>query len=41
MAPEVAGRIVQLLVADNKYVRKGDLLMEIDPTNYSIAVQSS
>src|ERR1700722_7022328 len=33
MAPEVAGRIVELPVVDNKYVRKGDLLMEIDPTN--------
>jgi multidrug resistance efflux pump len=38
MAPEVAGRIVELHVTDNKYVRKGDLLMVIDPTNYSIAV---
>ena len=38
MAPEVAGRIVELRVADNEYVRKGDLLMAIDPTNYTIAV---
>jgi multidrug resistance efflux pump len=38
MAPEVAGRIVELRVADNEYVRKGDLLIEIDPTNYKIAV---
>jgi multidrug resistance efflux pump len=38
MAPEVAGRIVELHVTDNQYVRKGDLLMVIDPTNYSIAV---
>jgi multidrug resistance efflux pump len=38
MAPEVTGRIVELPVVDNKYVRKGDLLMVIDPTNYSIAV---
>jgi multidrug resistance efflux pump len=38
MAPEVAGRIVELDVIDNKYVRKGDLLMVIDPTNYEIAV---
>ena len=37
MAPEVAGRIVEPPVADNKYVRKGDLLMTIDPTNYTIA----
>src|SRR5690348_6461085 len=38
MAPEVAGRIVQLPVADNQLVRKDDLLMVIDPTNYKIAV---
>src|SRR4030088_79574 len=41
MAPEVAGRIVELHVVDNKYVRKGDLLMVIDPTNYTIAVSQS
>jgi RND family efflux transporter MFP subunit len=38
MAPEVAGRIVELPVADNQLVHKGDLLMVIDPTNYKIAV---
>jgi multidrug resistance efflux pump len=38
MAPEVAGRIVHLPVADNQFVHKGDLLMIIDPTNYRIAV---
>jgi multidrug resistance efflux pump len=41
MAPEVAGRIVELHVVDNKYVRRGDLLMVIDPTNYSIAVSQA
>jgi multidrug resistance efflux pump len=41
MAPEVAGRITELHVLDNKYVRKGDLLLVIDPTNYSIAVSQS
>jgi RND family efflux transporter MFP subunit len=38
MAPEVAGRIVELPVADNQFVHKGDLLMVIDPINYKIAV---
>ena len=38
MAPEVAGRIVELPVSDNQFVHKGDLLMVIDPTNYKIAV---
>jgi multidrug resistance efflux pump len=37
MAPEVARRIVELPVADNQFVHKGDLLMVIDPTNYAIA----
>jgi RND family efflux transporter MFP subunit len=38
MAPEVAGRIVKLPVADNQLVHKGDLLIVIDPTDYKIAV---
>jgi RND family efflux transporter MFP subunit len=38
IAPEVAGRIVELPVVDNQSVHKGDLLMVIDPTNYKIAV---
>src|SRR5215467_1905102 len=38
IAPEVAGRIVELPVADNQFVHKGDLLMVIDPTDYTIAV---
>src|SRR5229473_4683763 len=38
MASEVAGRIVELPVADNQLVHRGDLLMVIDPTNFKIAV---
>jgi multidrug resistance efflux pump len=38
MAPEVAGRIVELHVRNNQIVHKGDLLIVIDPTNYRIAV---
>src|SRR4051794_21402044 len=38
IAPEVAGRIVELPVADNQFAHKGDLLMVIDPTNFKIAV---
>jgi multidrug resistance efflux pump len=39
MAPEVAGRIVELPVADNQFVRKGDPLMVVDPTNFAIAAR--
>ena len=38
MAPEVSGHIVELGIADNQFVHKGDLLMVIDPTDYKIAV---
>jgi RND family efflux transporter MFP subunit len=38
VAREVAGRIVELPVADNQFVHKGDLLMTIDPTDYRISV---
>jgi multidrug resistance efflux pump len=41
MAPEVAGHIVEMPVVDNKHVRKGDLLMVIDPTNYEIGVSQA
>jgi multidrug resistance efflux pump len=38
IAPQVAGQIVQLPVADNQFVHKDDLLMVIATTNYKIAV---
>jgi multidrug resistance efflux pump len=41
IAPEVAGQIVQLPIADNQFVHKGDLLMLIDPRNYSVAVRQA
>lgn len=39
LAPEVAGRIVELPIADNMLVRKDQLLTVIDPTDYAIAVK--
>jgi RND family efflux transporter MFP subunit len=38
VAPEVEGRIVALPLVDNQFVRKDDLLMVVDPTDYRIAV---
>src|SRR5208337_4742346 len=40
-APEVAGRIVELPVADNQFVHMGDLLLVIDPTDFRIAVEQA
>jgi multidrug resistance efflux pump len=39
--PEVSGRIVTLPIVADQYVPKGDLLMEIDPTDYRIAVSNA
>ncbi len=41
IAPDVAGQIVDLPVRDNEFVHKGDLLMQIDPASYAIAVQQA
>src|SRR5246500_2863524 len=41
MAPEVAGRVVELPVVDNQFVHNGDLLLVIDPTDYKVAVELS
>src|SRR5258707_11192474 len=41
MAPEVAGRIVKLSVADNQFLHKGDDLFEIDPPDYRIAPEQA
>jgi RND family efflux transporter MFP subunit len=39
IAPEVEGRIAELKLVDDQFVRKGDLLLVIDPTNYKISLQ--
>jgi multidrug resistance efflux pump len=40
IAPEVSGRIVELRVADNQFVHKGDVLYVIDPFDFEVAVRS-
>jgi multidrug resistance efflux pump len=39
--PEVSGQITRLAVRADQYVHKGDLLLEIDPTDYEIAVSNA
>lgn len=34
VAPQVAGRVAQLAVKDNQLVKAGDLLVQIDPSDY-------
>ncbi|EJN09133.1 HlyD family secretion protein [Herbaspirillum sp. YR522] len=41
IAPDVSGQVVALPVRDNQQVRKGDLLMEIDPARYQLALQQA
>lgn len=41
MAPEVAGRVVEVNVVDNQRVKGGDMLFRIDPQPFSIAVQQA
>jgi membrane fusion protein, multidrug efflux system len=41
IAPEVSGRLVELPVKDNAFVKKGDLLFLIDPRPYEYALQQA
>ncbi|MFL9937128.1 HlyD family secretion protein, partial [Paraburkholderia sp. RL18-103-BIB-C] len=41
VAPDVSGAVVDLPVKDNQLVKKGDLLMQIDPSHYQIAVEQA
>ncbi|MHC4946543.1 MAG: efflux RND transporter periplasmic adaptor subunit [Planctomycetota bacterium] len=41
MAPRINGPIVALPIKDNQFVRKGDLLFEIDPRTFKAAVSKA
>ncbi|WP_414444914.1 efflux RND transporter periplasmic adaptor subunit [Burkholderia sp. 22PA0106] len=41
VAPDVSGAVVELPVRDNQFVHKGDLIMQIDPSHYAIAVEQA
>ncbi|AOK47279.1 hypothetical protein WT60_10815 [Burkholderia sp. MSMB617WGS] len=41
VAPDVSGAVVELPVRDNQLVKKGDLIMQIDPSHYQIAVEQA
>ena len=41
VAPDVSGRVVDVAVRDNQAVKKGDLLLQIDPDYYQLAVKQA
>ena len=41
IAPRVQGYITQVAVRDNQFVAKGELLFEIDPSDYQLAVDKA
>ena len=41
VAPQVSGLITERRVADNQFVRKGDVLYVIDPFDFEVAVRTS
>jgi membrane fusion protein (multidrug efflux system) len=41
IAPQISGRVAQLLVKDNQEVKQGQLLLKIDPRNYEAGVSQA
>src|SRR6185369_9938375 len=41
VSPKVAGRIEKVAVKDNQFVRKGDLLFEINPIDFRVKVDQA
>jgi len=41
LSPQVGGKILRLLIDDNQKVETGDLLLEIDPSDYEAALESA
>lgn len=41
VAPDVSGAVVELPVHDNQFVKQGDLVMQIDPSHFRIAVEQA
>ena len=41
IAPQISGKIVELRIVDNQFVRKGEVLYVIDPVDYEIAARTA
>jgi membrane fusion protein (multidrug efflux system) len=41
ISPRVSAQVIALHIDDNQFVHKGDLLVELDPTDYQIALEQA
>jgi RND family efflux transporter MFP subunit len=41
VAPEISGRIVAVRIADNQFVHKGDVLYQIEPFDFEVALRTN
>lgn len=41
IAPRVSGPVIKLHIRDNKEVKKGELMLEIDPTDYEVKLKQT
>jgi multidrug resistance efflux pump len=41
VAPEISGKIKELRIVDNQFVREGDILYVIDPFDFAVALRTS
>ena len=41
VAPEISGKITELRIVDNQFVRKGDVLYVIDPFDFDVALRAN
>jgi RND family efflux transporter MFP subunit len=41
IAAQISGQVIRLPVADNQQVKKGDVLLEIDPSDYKLALSQA
>src|SRR5262249_17864757 len=41
VSARISGRLIRVNVRDNEYVHKGNVLVEIDPKNYQLAVEQA
>lgn len=41
ISPQIPARVLKLHIADNQFVQQGDLLIELDPTDYQVALEQA